>query len=104
MTRRVPFRPFVSIFFSSLFRQLTPSSIEEIGREFDDRHSTVLHGIDKIDEMRRSDEASNHTIMRLVDVSAPEPIRNKLHTNLLGLKEPAATLPNTFLDSLSYLS
>ena len=49
-------------------RQLTGASLPDIGREFDGRHhSTVLHSINKIEMMRRSDEALNCTITRLVD-------------------------------------
>jgi chromosomal replication initiator protein len=48
-------------------RQLTGASLEEIGRAFDDRHhTTVLHSINKIEEMRRSDKALNSTITRLM--------------------------------------
>jgi len=48
-------------------RQLTGASLEEIGREFSGRHhSTVLHSINKIEAMRRTDEALNRTISRLV--------------------------------------
>ena len=49
-------------------RQHTGASLQEIGREFGGRHhSTVLHSINKIDAMRRTDEALNRTITRLVD-------------------------------------
>ena len=48
-------------------RQITGASLEEIGREFGNRHhTTVLHSINKIETMRRSDEALNRTITRLV--------------------------------------
>jgi DnaA-like protein len=48
-------------------RQLTGASLQEIGREFGGRHhTTVLHSINKI-EMRRTDEALNRTISRLID-------------------------------------
>ena len=48
-------------------RQVTGASLQEIGREFGDRHhTTVLHAVNKIEEMRRSDEALNRTITRLV--------------------------------------
>ena len=51
-----------------IVRQLTGATLEEIGREFGDRHhTTVLHSIDKIEAMRRSDEALNRTIRRLMD-------------------------------------
>ena len=48
-------------------RQLTGASLQEIGREFGDRHhTTVLHAINKIGEMRRTNEALNSTIARLM--------------------------------------
>jgi chromosomal replication initiator protein len=51
-----------------LVRQLTGASLQEIGRQFGGRHhTTVLHSIYKIEEMRRSDEALNTTITRLMD-------------------------------------
>jgi hypothetical protein len=51
-----------------IVRQLTGASLEEIGREFGDRHhTTVLHSINKIEAMRRTDEALNRTITRLMD-------------------------------------
>ena len=49
-------------------RQVTGASLEEIGREFSGRHhTTVLHSINKIQEMRRTDEALNRTITQLRD-------------------------------------
>jgi hypothetical protein len=51
-----------------IVRQLTGASLQEIGREFGGRHhTTVLHSINKIEEMRRSDKALNRTITRLMD-------------------------------------
>ena len=42
--------------------------MQEIGREFGGRHhTTVLHSINKIEEMRRSDKDLNRTITRLMD-------------------------------------
>jgi hypothetical protein len=47
-------------------RRLTGAALHEIGREFGNRHhTTVLHSIDKIDEMRRSDKALDSAITRL---------------------------------------
>jgi len=44
--------------------------MQEIGREFGGRHhTTVLHSINKIEEMRRADEAVSRTITRLVDTA-----------------------------------
>jgi chromosomal replication initiator protein len=49
-------------------RQLTGASLQEIGREFGDRHhTTTLHSIRKIDEMRRSDGVLDCAIRRLTD-------------------------------------
>jgi DnaA-like protein len=49
-------------------RQLTGASFQEIGREFGGRHhTTVLHSIGKIEEMRYSDEALNCAITRLME-------------------------------------
>jgi len=46
-------------------RQTTGASLQEIGRQFDGRHhTTVIHSINKIEEMRRTDEALNHVIMQ----------------------------------------
>ena len=54
-----------------IVRQLTGWSLQEIGREFGNRHhSTVLHSIDKIEAMRHSDEALNRTISQLMDAVA----------------------------------
>ena len=53
-------------------RQLTAASLQEIGRQFGGKHhTTVLHSINRIEEMRRSDEALNTTITRLMDAFAP---------------------------------
>jgi hypothetical protein len=49
-------------------RQLTSATLEEIGREFGNRHhSTTLHSIRKIEEMCRSDDALDFAIKRLMD-------------------------------------
>jgi hypothetical protein len=54
-------------------RQLTGASLQEIGREFGARHhSTVLYSINKIESMRRADEALNRTIKQLVDAVAAQ--------------------------------
>jgi hypothetical protein len=55
-----------------LARLLTGAAPQEIGREFGGRHhTTVLHSISKIDQMRRSEKALDRTITRLVDAFAP---------------------------------
>jgi len=52
-------------------RQVTAASLQEIGRQFGGRHhTTVLHSINRIDEMRRSDKALNCTITRLMGACA----------------------------------
>jgi hypothetical protein len=49
-------------------KQLTGATLEEIGRQFGGRHhSTVLHSIRKIEEMRRLDEEMNGATTRLMD-------------------------------------
>ena len=54
-------------------RQLTGASLQEIGREFGNRHhTTVLHAINKIEATRRSDEALNRTITRLVEAAVAQ--------------------------------
>jgi hypothetical protein len=48
-------------------RQVTAASLQEIGRQFGGmHHTTVLHSINKIDAMRRTDEALNRTITLLM--------------------------------------
>jgi chromosomal replication initiator protein len=50
-------------------RQATGASLQEIGKQFGGRHhTTVLHSINKIERLRRSDEDLNRTITRLLDV------------------------------------
>ncbi len=51
-----------------LVKQLTAASLPEIGRQFGGKHhTTVLHSINKIDALRRSDKELNRTINRLLD-------------------------------------
>jgi chromosomal replication initiator protein len=51
-----------------LVKQLTSASLPEIGRQFGGKHhTTVLHSINKIDALRRSDKDLNRTINRLMD-------------------------------------
>ena len=60
-------------------RQLTGASLQEIGREFGGRHhTTVLHSIHKIEEMRHSDKAVNRTISQLSEGCASECLRTSL--------------------------
>jgi chromosomal replication initiator protein len=51
-----------------LVKQLTSASLPEIGRQFGGKHhTTVLHSINKIDALRRSDKDLNRTINKLLD-------------------------------------
>ena len=51
-----------------LVKQLTSASLPEIGRQFGGKHhTTVLHSINKIDALRRTDKDLNRTINRLLD-------------------------------------
>jgi chromosomal replication initiator protein len=51
-----------------IVKQLTTASLRDIGRQFGGQHhTTVLHSINKIEEMRRSDKELNRTITRLMD-------------------------------------
>jgi chromosomal replication initiator protein len=50
-----------------LAKQLTEASLPEIGREFGGKHhTTVMHSIAKIDELRRRDAALNIAIEKLL--------------------------------------
>ena len=49
-------------------KQLTTASLPEIGRQFGGKHhTTVLHSINKIETLRRSDKDLNRTVNRLLD-------------------------------------
>ena len=51
-----------------IVKQLTSASLPEIGRQFGGKHhTTVLHSINKIDALRRSDKDLNRTINKLMD-------------------------------------
>ena len=51
-----------------LVKQLTAASLPEIGRQFGGKHhTTVLHSINKIDALRRSDKDLNRTLNKLLD-------------------------------------
>src|SRR5277367_1192420 len=51
-----------------LVKQLTSASLPEIGRQFGGKHhTTVLHSINKIDALRRTDKDLNRTINKLMD-------------------------------------
>ena len=64
-TRAIAFPRQVAMY---IVKQLTTASLPEIGRQFGGKHhTTVLHSINKIEEMRRSDKELNRTISRLLD-------------------------------------
>ena len=64
-TRAIAFPRQVAMY---IVKQLTTASLPEIGRQFGgEHHTTVLHSINKIEEMRRSDKDLNRTITRLMD-------------------------------------
>jgi chromosomal replication initiator protein len=51
-----------------LVKQLTTASLPEIGKQFGGKHhTTVLHSINKIELLRRTDKDLNKTINRLLD-------------------------------------
>lgn len=51
-----------------IVRHFTTASLPEIGRQFGGmHHTTVLHSINKIEQMRQLNENLNSTIMRLMD-------------------------------------
>jgi chromosomal replication initiator protein len=51
-----------------LVKQLTSASLPEIGRQFGGKHhTTVMHSINKIETMRRTDKDLDGTILKLLD-------------------------------------
>ena len=51
-----------------LAKQMTEASLPEIGRQFGGKHhTTVMHSIAKIDELRRSDKDLNRTLNKLME-------------------------------------
>src|SRR5881296_3946563 len=64
-TRAIAFPRQVAMY---IVKQLTTASLPEIGRQFGGKHhTTVLHSINKIEELRRTDKDLNRTITRLLD-------------------------------------
>ena len=64
-TRAIAFPRQVAMY---IVKQLTTASLPEIGRHFGGKHHTsVLHSINKIEELRRSDKDWNRIIPRLMD-------------------------------------
>lgn len=53
---------------SSDLRDCQSASLPEMGRQFGGKHhTTMLHSINKIDTLRRSDKDLNRTINKLMD-------------------------------------
>jgi chromosomal replication initiator protein len=51
-----------------LAKQMTEASLPEIGRQFGGKHhTTVMHSIAKIDDLRRSDKDLNRTLNTLME-------------------------------------
>jgi chromosomal replication initiator protein len=51
-----------------LVKELTQASLPEIGRAFGNKHhTTVIHSIRKIEDLRHSDSELNKTINSLID-------------------------------------
>jgi chromosomal replication initiator protein len=51
-----------------LAKQMTEASLPEIGRQFGGKHhTTVMHSISKIDEMKRTDKDLNRTLTKLTE-------------------------------------
>ena len=51
-----------------LAKELTSASLPQIGREFGGKHhTTVLHSISKINELKKSDRDLNRIINKLTD-------------------------------------
>jgi chromosomal replication initiator protein len=49
-----------------LAKQMTEASLPEIGRQFGGKHhTTVMHSISKIDDLRRSDKDLHRTLNKL---------------------------------------
>jgi chromosomal replication initiator protein len=50
-----------------LTKQMTDASLSEIGRHFGGKHhTTVMHSIAKVHELRRSDPALDHAVSKLL--------------------------------------
>ena len=51
-----------------LSKEMTPASLPQIGREFGGKHhTTVLHSINKITQLRKSDRDLNRLLHKLSD-------------------------------------
>jgi chromosomal replication initiator protein len=64
-TRQIAYPRQIAMF---LIKELTQASLPEIGRYFSGKHhTTVLHSVQKIDELRQHDEDLNKLILALID-------------------------------------
>ena len=88
-TRAIAFPRQVAMY---IVKQLTTASLPEIGRQFGGKHhTTVLHSINKIEELRRADKDLNRTINKLMDqlnlvvATNRPPIRNFMDGTLPDL-------------------
>ncbi len=50
-----------------LCKSLTPASLPEIGRRFDKHHSTVIHSIKKVEDMRSKDPVFNNLVIGFIE-------------------------------------
>jgi chromosomal replication initiator protein len=51
-----------------LAKHLTEASLPEIGRQFGGKHhTTVLHSVEKIDEVRKTDKDLNRLVNKLTE-------------------------------------
>jgi chromosomal replication initiator protein len=52
-----------------LAKHLTEASLPEIGRQFGGKHhTTVLHSVDKITELRKTDKDLNRLLNKLTEI------------------------------------
>ena len=53
---------------ATLAKQMTEASLPEIGRQFGGKHhTTVLHSVEKIEEVRKNDKDLNRLINKLTE-------------------------------------
>jgi chromosomal replication initiator protein len=51
-----------------LAKQMTEASLPEIGRQFGGKHhTTVLHSVEKIEELRKNDKDLNRLLNKLIE-------------------------------------
>jgi chromosomal replication initiator protein len=54
-----------------LAQNITPCSLPEIGRAFDRDHTTIAHGVGKVDELMRLDATFAATVLALMAELSP---------------------------------